>query len=87
MLTPRAAWGLARWPQDGATPLHYAAYAAKEGVVIELLRAGCDTSIADGEGKTALMVAQENKLGPMVALITNGPPPEVVEGEEAAEAA
>ena len=33
------------------------------------------------------MVAQENKLGPMVALITNGPPPEVVEGEEAAEAA
>jgi hypothetical protein len=62
--------------QDGCTPLHYAAYSAREAIVISLLRAGAKTDIADGEGKTALQVAQAVKANAIAALITDGPPPE-----------
>ena len=71
--------------QDGCTPLHYAAYANREAIVITLLRAGAATDVADGAGKTALQVATEYKLNNIVALITNGPPPEEAPAEAAAE--
>ena len=47
-----------------------------------LLKAGANTEIADGSGKTAKQVAQEMKENKVVDLITNGPPT-----EESAEAA
>ena len=62
-------------PQDGETPLHYAAFANRDMIVIELLRAGASTEIANKEGKTAKEVAQALKLPNIVELIVNGPPP------------
>merc|ERR1712070_698134 len=61
--------------EDGCTALHYAVYSSRETAIIDLLRAGASTEIADGEGKTPLAVAQALKLGPIAELIKNGPPP------------
>ena len=68
--------------QDGCTPLHYAAYANRDVIVTTLLRAGADTSVQDSDGKTALALAQANKLNGIIDLITNGPPPLEAAAEE-----
>ena len=47
-----------------------------------LLRAGADTSVQDSDGKTALALAQANKLNGIIDLITNGPPPLEAAAEE-----
>ena len=59
--------------QDGCTPLHYAAHAARDAIALTLLRAGAKTDIADAEGKTASAVSTNAAI---TSYITNGPPPE-----------
>ena len=61
---------------DGCTALMYAAWSNRKENVIALLRAGADTSLANGEGKTALAIATEMKNKESIEYITNGPPPE-----------
>ena len=71
--------------EDGCTALHYAAHANREDAVIALLRAGAATDVANSEGKLAVDLAKEQKLQPIVELITNGPPAEEAAEEAAAE--
>ena len=49
-----------------------------------MLKAGADTALTNGEGKTALAIATEMKNKEAIDYITNGPPKE--EEEAAAEA-
>jgi hypothetical protein len=46
-------------PITGRTPLHFAALGNSDEAVNELLKAGADSTVCDGEGKTALDIALE----------------------------
>ena len=62
----------------------YAAWSNRKENIIALLKAGADTALTNGEGKTALAIATEMKNKEAIDYITNGPPKE--EEEAAAEA-
>ena len=59
---------------DGCTALHYAAYSGRVDIVAELMRAGADVEIKDGEGRTASEIAKEVKQDGVTKMIANGPP-------------
>lgn len=53
----------------GATPLHYATQAADKRIVQALLRWKAKANAKDHDGKTALVLAKENKNGDLVLLL------------------
>ena len=61
---------------DGATALHWAVYAEREGIVDILIDAGADVTIANRAGVTPLILAAENgNAGIMRSLINTGADP------------
>ena len=45
-------------------------------ILLGLLRAGAKTDIADAQGKTPLVLAQQMKANALIEYLTNGPPPD-----------
>lgn len=56
--------------EAGYTALMRAAYMGHDGVVEQLLRNGADKSIKNGEGKTALDLANEHNQVKIIQLLT-----------------
>ena len=52
--------------RDGSTPLHHAIAEGHGDAAVTLLKKGADTDVKDGEGKLAIELAPDRKVGTFI---------------------